>query len=120
MKKKRIIFLIYILFGFLFFLYKGENMLQFYITSNFSYEFIYSSNTFQITFTYVISYAFFKVFLKLKGVNPTFKKFLFFQDSYFVKQRGRNYFCLNYFQTYVFHLHTLSKGNQLFLKVFVL
>ena len=74
---------------------------------------------FKITFTYVMSYAFFKVFLKLKGVNPTFKKFLFFRDSYFVKQRGRNYFCLNYFQIYVFHLHTLSKGNQLFLKVFV-
>ena len=34
-----------------------------------------------------------------------------FLDSYFEKQRGRNYFYLHHFQIYVFHLYTLTKGN---------
>ena len=92
----------------------GEIVHKFYKSFNFSYLYLFQ-NTFKIIFTHVIYY----VFLKLKEVNPIFKCF-WFLDSYFEKQRGRNYFCLHHFQIYVFHLHTLTKGNQLFLKVFCL
>ena len=88
-------------------------MHKFYKSFNFSYLYLFQ-NTFKIIFTHVIYY----VFLKLKEVNPIFKYF-WFLDSYFEKQRGRNYFCLYHFQIYIFHLHTLTKGNLLFLKVVV-
>lgn len=91
----------------------GEIVHKFYKSFNFSYLYVFQ-NTFKIIFTHVIYY----VFLKLKEVNPIFKCF-WFLDSYFEKQRGRNYFCLNYFQIYDVHIHTLTKGESIIFESFV-
>ncbi len=59
----------------------------------------------------------FKVFLNSKKWILFLKCFLVL-GFILCKTKGEKwFFCLNYFQIYVFHLQTLTKGNQLFLKV---